>query len=81
MYALQRLQRIGPNTPKSTIGGSYSPSMIRAYGDIIKAKGKAVVFSRSAVEGMQYNDDLNGGIMDSIANNAQLKCQLITLQI
>lgn len=58
MYALQRLQRIGPKVPKSTIGGSFSPSAVTASGETIKANGNAVLFSRSAVAGMQYNDDL-----------------------
>lgn len=58
MYALQRLQRRGPCGPKSTIGGSYSPSAMRANGDNIKANGRAVFFKRSAVVGIVYREDL-----------------------
>lgn len=42
MYALQRTQRTGPISPMSTIGGSHSPSMVRAIGLITSPKGTLV---------------------------------------
>lgn len=54
MYALQRMQRTGPNSPKSTIGGGYSWSNVRARGLITRPKGTAVCFIISDVVGTLY---------------------------
>lgn len=42
MYALQRMQRTGPISPISTIGGSHSPGTVRAIGLITRPKGTLV---------------------------------------
>lgn len=52
------MQRTGPISPKSTIGGINSPSTVLANGDTINVNGTAVCLSMSAVDGMLYNDDL-----------------------
>lgn len=54
MYALQRLHRIGPISPKSTIGGSISPGSVLAMGEMTKARGTATCFMTSDVVGTLY---------------------------
>lgn len=54
IYALQRMQRIGPSSPKSTIGGVISPSIVLANGEMIKENGTDVCFIISAVDGTLY---------------------------
>lgn len=54
MYALHRMQRIGPSSPKSTIGGTISPSMVFANGDIISENGTDVCLIMSGVAGTLY---------------------------
>lgn len=57
MYALQRTQRIGPTSPKSTIGGDISPSTVLAKGDTTRANGTALCFIMSVFTGTLYIDD------------------------
>lgn len=54
IYALQRMHRIGPSSPKSTIGGTISSSVVRANGEIINENGTDVCFIISGVAGTLY---------------------------
>lgn len=48
------MQRIGPSSPKSTIGGMISPSAGSANGEMINENGTDVCFIMSGVAGTLY---------------------------
>ena len=48
---LHLMQRTGPDGPKSLIGGSLSPSWIRAKGDITNPNGTPLCLRISSVAG------------------------------
>jgi hypothetical protein len=77
MYALQRTQRIGPTSPKSTIGGCNSSPIVLAIGEMISENGTAACFIISVVAGTLYIVDLKGkdntfGIAGSFLNGRVL---------
>ena len=54
LLPLHLMHRTGPDGPKSLIGGSFSPSSMRANGDITNPKGTPLCFRISSVDGTWY---------------------------